>query len=184
MGAEGSGCDGVSAITVVIRAEMASDMAAIHDLSRRSFAGKSFSDGFELDMIDALRSAGVLTVSLVAEQAGTIIGHIALSPAHAQDGSGGWYTLGPISVDPARQRQGIGGKLIAEGMRRLGAMNATGCVLIGDTNYYPRHGFVRRPDLAPPNEPAAHYMVRALSGRTPDTTVEFHPVFHQSGPAQ
>lgn len=91
-----------------IRPETATDRAAIQDLTTRAFAGRSYSDGDEQDLIEALRNAGALAVSLVAEANGKIVGHVALSPAFAQDGSQGWYALGPISVDPAHQRQGIG----------------------------------------------------------------------------
>lgn len=163
---------------VLIRPETAADTGAIYDLTKRAFLGKRYSDGTEPDLIDALRAAGALPVSLVAEQDGVIIGHVAYSPAIAEDGSAGWYALGPISVEPKRQRQGIGRDLIREGMDRLLAMNAAGCVLIGDTNYYPQHGFVPRPDLAPAGEPAEHYMVRPLTPGAPETRVSFHPVFH------
>lgn len=164
-----------------IRPETATDRAAIQDLTTRAFAGRSYSDGDEQDLIEALRNAGALAVSLVAEANGKIVGHVALSPAFAQNGSRGWYALGPISVDPEHQRQGIGAKLIREGMERLARLNATGCVLIGDTGYYPRHGFVPRPDLAPSGEPAEHYMVRSLTDKMPDTCVSFHPVFQKLG---
>jgi putative acetyltransferase len=147
----------------------------------RAFDGKRYSDGNEQDVVNALRAAGALAISLVAEDNGEIVGHVAISPAVAQDGSAGWYALGPISVEPSRQRQGIGGQLIRESMGCLVAMRATGCVLIGDTNYYRRHGFIPRPDLAPIGEPAAHYMVLALTDRTSDTSVSFHQVFQEIG---
>jgi putative acetyltransferase len=171
----------VSAHAVTIRPEAATDTAAIYNLTKRAFDGKRYSDGTEQDLIGALRAAGALAVSLVAEEGGEIVGHVALSPAVAQDGSAAWYALGPISVEPSRQRQGIGARLIREGMELLVVMGATGCVLIGDTNYYPRHGFVPRPDLAPIGEPAAHYMVRALSDQASDTSVSFHRVFQEIG---
>jgi putative acetyltransferase len=166
----------VSTGAVMIRLENDTDKAAIHDLTARAFAGKNYSDGTEPELIDALRDAGALAVSLVAEEDGTIIGHVALSPAFAQDGSQGWFALGPISVAPERQRQGVGGMLVRESMARLEKLNALGCVLIGDARYYPRHGFVLRPDLAPATEPAQHYMVKALTEKTPQTCVSFHPV--------
>ena len=159
-------------------------MAAVYSLTKLAFAGKRYSDGNEQDVIEALRAAGALAVSLVADQQGQIIGHVALSPAIAQDGSQGWYALGPISVEPGSQRQGIGEMLIREAMARLVALQATGCVLIGDTRYYSRHGFVPRPDLAPPCEPAEHYMIRPLSETAPETSVSFHPAFNASAAPQ
>lgn len=167
---------------ITIRPETAADTVAIHALTARAFAGKSYSDGNEQDLIDALRYAGALTVSLVAEHGGQIIGHVALSPAFAQDGSPGWFALGPVSVDPLWQRQGVGGRLIQESMARLMALNAAGCVVLGDTGYYPRHGFVPRPELAPPSEPAQHYMTRPLRDAIPETQVSFHPILSATGP--
>jgi putative acetyltransferase len=163
---------------ITIRSEIAADIEAITELTRRAFHGKSFSAGDEQDLILALRDQGALAVSLVALQADEIVGHVAFSPAFAQDGAAGWFALGPISVEPTRQRQGIGGKLIHAGLERLVALQACGCVLIGDTNYYPRHGFVPRPDLAPVGEPAAHYMVLPLNRRPAEAIVAFHPAFH------
>lgn len=167
--------------SLFIRREAPDDIGAIYDLAKRAFHGKSYSDGDEQDLINALRDAGALTLSLVAEKAGVITGHVAISPAVAQDGSDGWYALGPIAVEPARQRQGIGGSLIRESMERLTGMSARGCIVLGDTNYYPRHAFVLRPDLAPVDEPARHYMVRALNGHSPESVVSFHPIFQMTG---
>jgi len=166
---------------ILIRPETASDVGAIFDLTRRAFLGKAYSQGDEQDLVSALRDQGALSVSLVAVLDGRVVGHIAFSPAIAKDGSVGWFALGPLSVEPDRQRQGIGGRLVREGLAQLTALRARGCVLIGDTRYYPRHGFVPRPDLAPEGEPANDYMVLALDGRVPDTTVSFHPIFHGSG---
>ena len=56
----------------------------------------------------ALRAAEALTVSLVAELDGRVIGHIAFSPVAISDGTQDWYGLGPVSVLPEYQRQGIG----------------------------------------------------------------------------
>jgi putative acetyltransferase len=167
---------------VIVRPETATDVAAIYDLTARAFDSKSYADGSEQDLIDALRAAGALAISLVAEKDGAIIGHLALSPALAQDGSRGWYALGPISVEPTLQRQGIGTMLIRESMALLAAMDAVGCVVMGDTNYYRRHGFMHRPDLAPDGGPTKYFMVRSLTERTQDTSVSFHPVFSEFGP--
>ena len=166
---------------IVVRDEEPSDINAIYNLTKRAFLGKRYSDGNEQDLINALRDGGALAQSLVAEEAGEIVGHIAISPAVAKNGSDDWYALGPIAVEPARQRHGIGSILISYCMERLVASNARGCIVLGDTGYYPRHGFVHRPDLAPDGQPTAHYMVRPLNGQTPDKVVDFHPIFQMTG---
>ncbi len=166
---------------LLVRPEARSEFSVIRDLTRRAFAGKAYSAGDEHDLIDALRGAGALTLSLVADLEGVVVGHVAFSPGRAQDGSEGWFALGPIAVEPALQRQGIGGAMIRAGLDRLTALEALGCVLIGDTAYYPRHGFVPRPELAPMGEPAEHYMTLKLAPVAADCVVSFHPVFHQLG---
>ncbi len=172
-----------SPLRSVVRHENRSDIDAIYRLTQRAFAGKPYSGGDEQDLINALRDDGALTLSLVAEDCGVVVGYAAISPALAADGTNGWYALGPIAVDPARQRRGIGGDLINDSMNRLIALQARGCIVLGDTGYYPRHGFVPRPDLAPKDQPAQHYMIRSLNGETPQTVVAFHPTFQMTGTA-
>jgi len=94
-----------------------------------------------------LRAAGALTISLVAEAGGKVVGHIAFSPVTISDGSLNWYGLGPISVLPAYQQQGIGKALMREGLLRLKALGANGCVLAGDPGYYERFSFRSFPEL-------------------------------------
>jgi putative acetyltransferase len=169
------------AAKIEIRSEIPNDVCVISQLTKRAFADKSFSDGDEQDMIEALRDCGALTISLVAVLNDQIVGHVAFSPAIARDGSEGWFALGPIAVEPPLQRRGIGGALIREGVNRLAALGSRGCILIGDTRYYPRHGFIPRPDLCPDGEPAEAYMILPLNGYLPNTSVAFHSIFHGLG---
>jgi putative acetyltransferase len=128
------------AMQIEIREETPADIAAIRALNVSAFE----TDG-EARLVDALRANAALSLSLVAVASGEVIGHIAFSPvvieseARAAQGVG----LAPMAVSPAHQRQGIGGKLIEEGLRRLGAAGHPLCVVLGHADYYPRHGFVR-----------------------------------------
>lgn len=124
-----------------IRDAVPGDSAAIHALTQTAFAPMPFSDGTEGGIADALRSAGDLTLSLVAAREGQIAGHVAFSPATVAGVHDGWFALGPIAVLPGVQRQGIGKALIAAGLARLRGMGAAGCVLIGNPDYYGRFGF-------------------------------------------
>ncbi len=92
-------------------------------------------------IIDALRSARALAVSLVAELNGKIVGHIAFSPVFMSDGTIDWYGLGPVSVLPEYQGKGIGKALILEGLKGLKRLNAKGCCLVGHPEYYRKFGF-------------------------------------------
>lgn len=90
----------------------------------------------------ALRKANALTISLVAEQA-QVVGHIAFSPVIISDGTLGWFGVGPVSVLPSFQKQGIGRSLIESGLSLLRERGAACCVLLGEPTFYRRFGFVK-----------------------------------------
>jgi putative acetyltransferase len=163
---------------IPVRPERPEDFSAIHDLTKRALAPMHYSLGDEQDMIERLRMCGGLALSLVAELGSNVVGHVAFSPASAKDGSGGWYALGPISVEPELQRRGIGKSMIAEGVARLRTMDAAGCVLVGDPAYYQRFGFRPFPHLAPNREPAEYFMILPLGVDEPRAAMEFHPAFY------
>ena len=120
---------------ILIRPEALRDHGAIYDVTKRAFAPMPYSDGNEQDLINVLRNAGALSLSLVAEQHGKVVGHVALSPVAHGSGVEGWFGLGPISVEPALQRKGVGGLLISEATAWMNARKARGCILVGDTKY-------------------------------------------------
>jgi putative acetyltransferase len=165
-------------LAIRIRPEVEADPPAIFDLTRRAFAPMRFAAGNEQALIGVLRDLGALSLSLVAEHQGEVVGHVALSPVTHESGVAGWFGLGPISVEPALQRQGVGGALIAEAKRWLSDREARGCILTGDPNYYPRHGFLHAPEHAPEAEPPEYFMVLSLSGGIPDGRFRFHPAFY------
>jgi putative acetyltransferase len=131
-----------------IRDETPADVDAIHRLTWDAFKPMPFSDDTEADALRALRARGELTISLVAEDEGEIIGHVAFSPLAINGVHNGWFGLGPISVKPERQRQGVGKRLIAHGLELLRARGARGCALIGNPNVYRSSGFVSDGRLA------------------------------------
>ncbi|KGE01202.1 N-acetyltransferase [Rhizobium sp. YS-1r] len=126
---------------MLIRTELPSDEDAIHELTATAFAPMPYSNGSEAPIIRALRSSGDLTFSLVAEEDGVVIGHVAFSPVTIDGVHGGWFGLGPISVQPERQHQGIGKALISDGLKRLKERGAAGCALIGNPEVYRGSGF-------------------------------------------
>ena len=163
-----------------IRLERPDDATTIHALTDTAFKGMPFSDNTEARVIDALRAAGALTLSLVATQGGEIVGHVAFSPVTINGEAGDWYGLGPVSVWPDRQRTGIGQALIREGLRRLQSMGAGGCALLGDPAYYTRFGFQNDPDLRHAGAPAWAFQCLTLNGPRPNGQVSFHPGFDGS----
>lgn len=163
-----------------IRLERPEDATTIHRLTDTAFKGRPFSDGAEAQVIDALRAAGALTLSLVATKEGEILGHVAFSPVTIDGKTGDWYGLGPVSVWPDLQRSGIGQALIREGLQRLRIMGAGGCVLLGDPAYYGRFGFKNDPDLRHAGAPAWAFQCLTLNGSRPRGEVSFHAGFDVS----
>lgn len=161
-----------------IRKECCSDCDAIRSVTERAFHGMPYAGGDEQDVIDRLRSANVLTLSLVAVLEEEVVGHVAFSPAEVGDRSCPWFALGPVSVVPERQRQGIGRALIENGLAQLKNLNPLGCILTGNPMYYEKFGFQLAPENAPPNEPAEFFMLKLLSSKVPQGQFEFHGAFY------
>lgn len=164
-------------MAATIRTEAPADAPAIHDLTKRAFSTMAYADGDEQDVIDRLRARGALTLSLVAEVDGQLVGQVTFSPAQAPDGASGWFTLGPVSVEPARQKQGIGAQLITAGLERLRAAGAAGCILVGNPAYYSRFGFTVSPRHAPQDGHEHFFQILPLAGAVPDGVFGYHPAF-------
>jgi putative acetyltransferase len=168
-------------VNPVIRPETPSDVTAIHTLTVAAFLRAPHTDHTEQFILAALRSAGALTVSLVAELSGGIIGHVAASPVSVSDGSRGWYGLGPISVGPKFQRQGVGGLLMHAAIRALRNIGAEGCVLLGDPTYYARFGFKHESALVLPDVPAEYFQALLFGSVLPCGVVSYHEAFRAQG---
>jgi putative acetyltransferase len=165
-----------------IRPEMSGDKGSIREVTIAAFAPLGVGQRTEQYVIEALRAAGALTVSLVAVKEGDeVVGHIAFSPATISDGAEGWYALGPVAVLPAWQRQGVGKALIVEGLARLRAMGARGCCLVGHPEYYPKFGFSNPEGLSMEGVPAEVLFVLPFDGGMPQGVVTFHPAFGAAG---
>jgi putative acetyltransferase len=162
----------------IIRAERPTDHAAIAGVIKAAFTGMPYADGDEDELVDTLRREGALSVSLVAEMAGAVVGQISFSPATASDGSSDWFALGPLAVLPAHQRAGIGAALVHAGLRAIDELRASGCILTGSPAYYTRFGFGLSPSNTPPGEPTEFFMVKLLRGRLPTGPIRFHPAFN------
>ena len=120
---------------MIIRKETTSDIDAITQVTIAAFKTLPISNHTEQFIIKALRAAGALTLSLVAEINNRVVGHVAFSPIIISDGTKDWYGLGPVSVSPDYQKQGIGKSLVNEGLSLLKDMGGKGCALVGDPNY-------------------------------------------------
>ena len=162
---------------MLIRLEKLEDADAIHELTWAAFEPMPYSNNTEAQIVRDLRASGDLTLSLVAEEGGQIIGHVAFSPITIGDIRDGWYGLGPISVRPERQRQGIGRELILKGFDLLRERNATGCALIGNPAVYHGVGFESDGKLTYGDLDTRYVQRIVFNGSPPSGALKFSPAF-------
>ena len=166
---------------VIIRKETTTDIETIRHINEQAFGQKE-----EAAIIDALRSRGAVTLSLVAISAGHIIGHILFSPVTIETESSSFaaVALAPMAVLPEYQNKGVGSQLVRGGLEKCRLSGHEMVVVLGHPNYYPRFGFVpAKPkgiecEFEVPEDAWMILEIRegALAGRR--GTVKFQPEFH------
>ncbi|MGE8065242.1 GNAT family N-acetyltransferase [Pseudomonas sp. NPDC089569] len=164
-------------MNLTIRSERAEDTRRIATLTGAAFEQAEHSSHTEHFIVDALRRAGQLTISLVAVENDEIVGHVAISPVTVSSGATRWYGLGPISVLPDRQGQGIGSALMKAALADLQGKGAAGCVVLGDPGYYGRFGFNSQAGLELPGVPGEYFQALSFWGDFPVGTVHYHASF-------
>ena len=166
------------AMVLHVRPESPDDREAIRTVIEAAFRENSHSNETEAEIIEGLRNAGALTLSLVAvDPEGDILGHIAFSPVSIESGESGWYGLGPVGVWPHGQRQGVGTALVTDGLGRLKVLGANGCVLLGDPAFYGRFGFVSDPALSYRGLPARFVQRLVIAPPAPKGEITYHQAF-------
>jgi putative acetyltransferase len=123
---------------LVIRPEAAGDRRAIFEVNARAFPQPG-----EAKLVDALRTSNAATISLVAESAGRIVGHILFSPVRVEGEGSSFTALGraPMAVVPACQRAGVGSALVRAGLDACRRAGHGVVFVLGHPTYYPRFGF-------------------------------------------
>lgn len=164
-----------------VRPEQTGDEDAIHDVTARAFETMPFSSGTEPAIIRALRASGDLALSLVAEQDDQIVGHVAFSSIAIDGVPDDWFGLGPISVLPELQRQGIGKRMIQEGLERLKQIGAKGCALIGAPEVYRSSGFTSDGSLSYAGVDPKYVQWITLRGNAREGEITFAPAFDVEG---
>jgi putative acetyltransferase len=162
-----------------IRLEQPADIAAVHSINQAAFETSA-----EADLVDSLRAQTEPIISLVADDNGTIVGHILFSPV-TLTGHGELRIMGlaPMAVLPAQQRRGIGSALVRDGLDRCRQFGCDAIVVLGHHKYYPRFGFVPasrfgiRSEYDVPDEAfmALEFEAGTLAGKT--GTIRYHPAF-------
>jgi predicted N-acetyltransferase YhbS len=165
-------------MSVRIRDEAPADGPAIEALTIRAFSNAPHTSHTEQHIVNALRASGRLTVSLVAELDRTLIGHVAISPVVISDGSPGWFGLGPLSVLPEHQRRGVGSQLAREALRLLRERGTSGCVVLGEPEYYGRFGFRVDPGLVLPGVSREYFQVLTFGASRPAGIVAYDAAFN------
>ena len=120
---------------VVVRPERPDDVPTM-----RAVHAASFPTDLEARLVDLLRAAGRLSISLVAEVDGTIVGHVGFSPVTTATGVIG-AGLAPIAVLASHRRQGIAARLIEAGLAACRESGFGWTVVLGEPGYYGRFGF-------------------------------------------
>lgn len=162
---------------VIIRAEVATDADAIGLLTQLAFAPLVHSSGTEQFIVAALRRADRLAISLVATSGLELIGHVAISPVILSTKESGWYGLGPLSVHPRWQKQGVGSALVHAALARMRELQIRGCVVLGDPVYYARFGFKTWPGFSLPDVPAEYFQALPFGFDVPRAEVSYHAAF-------
>lgn len=120
---------------MVIRPETPDDAPAIYDLHAAGFPTPA-----EARLVERLRASGRLSVSLVAEHLGRVVGHVAFSPVSTARGAVG-VGLAPVVVSAAHRKNGVGAALVREGLARCREAGFGWAVVLGEPAYYSRFGF-------------------------------------------
>ncbi|MDJ0952061.1 MAG: N-acetyltransferase [Acidimicrobiia bacterium] len=126
-------------MTVEIGLETPDDVELIHRTNTVAFDGRTE----EADLVDELREAGDLLLSLVARRDGEVIGHVAFSRLLIDTASGpvGGVALAPVGVLPGCQDEGVGSDLIRKGLAMLADREEQVVLVVGNPAYYDRFGF-------------------------------------------
>lgn len=167
---------------MIIRAEQSEDFAAIRDIVEVAFRasnphGNRGHVATEHLIIAALRNAGALTLGLVAQDGGQILGHIAFSPVLIDGRGQGWHGLAPLAVRPDRQNAGIGTSLVREGLAQLIGLGSAGCVVLGSPDHYAHFGFAVHPELRYLEAPPGYFMAQSFGTALPRGVVCYHAAF-------
>jgi len=169
---------------LIVRPEAPADYAAIEALVRDAFRDHPFSNQTEHRLVAALRAAGALIPSLVADEAGAVAGHIGFSRVAIGGTDDGWLIVAPLAVRRDRWRRGIGSALMRAGLDAARALGAPGVVLAGDSAYYARFGFASGSGAVINGVPGEYVLALSFGGPVPAGEIVCHPAFAVCAPQE
>lgn len=161
-----------------VRPETEGDEGSIGEVIAAAFADASHTDGDEAALVERLRAAGDLALSLVAEDEEGIIGHIAFSPLTVGGSSEGWMQLAPLSVVKQWRGEGVARSLIVRGIAELRERGAGGIGVLGEPALYEKFGFGEAPGMILPADQQPFYRALVLHGERPRGEVRYAEGFY------
>ncbi|WPF66207.1 MULTISPECIES: N-acetyltransferase [unclassified Corynebacterium] len=132
---------------LTIRRETEADITAIRSLITRAFADDYHSWHNEQELVERLRDADQLSLSLVAIADMDIVGFLGATRVRCSDGTSGWCVLGPLAIEPEARHGGIGTALLSRALETLRAAHTGGVAALGNADFYHKFGFQPAPDL-------------------------------------
>ena len=167
-----------------IRKEIEADIPEIRDVVYRSFLGgdsnglkKANSLPTEHLIVDKLRKANALSLSLVALMGDTIVGYLAFSKVYMTETFCNWYQLGPLCILPEYRGIGIGTSLCKAGIAGIKAMGADGLVVLGNPDFYSRFGFQKNPKVVFGKGYPDNFLSLSFNSVIPTGSVTFEKAF-------
>jgi putative acetyltransferase len=165
---------------LLVRLEQPEDITAVRQVHERAFGRPN-----EANVVDALRTARKVMLSLVAVEDGRVVGHILFSPVTIASGDNSLPAVGlaPMAILPEWQRRGIGSALVKAGLAECQNMGHTCVVVLGHPEYYPRFGFVPASrygitsEYEVPDEPFMALPLREEALRDRDRLARYQPGF-------
>jgi putative acetyltransferase len=132
-------CESGPVAQVTAREEEPDDIPLIREVAEAAFRG-----ALEAAVIDSLRTAGAVVLSMVADAGGQVVGHVLITPVTVATPQGEVQLLGlgPLSVLPDQQGQGVATLLVEAALERVRTFGHAGVVVLGSDSFYPRFGFI------------------------------------------
>lgn len=158
---------------MLIREEQPADREQVRKMNEAAFGRPD-----EADLIDRLRAANDILLSLVAESDNAesdnaetdsvVVGHILFSrmTVETAQGSVPAVALAPMAVLPSHQNQKVGSRLVSEGLAQLRVRGERIVIVLGHRHFYPRFGFSSEMarSLASPFPPDAYMALELCDG--------------------
>lgn len=155
--------------STTVRAERSGDFEAIDQIVSAAFLAE-FGTTTEAALVRRLRGRHELIpeLTLVAENDGLIVGHIAFSEVTLDGRAASGLGLAPVAVAPNAQNAGVGSLLINAALELAAHGGWRFAVLLGHPAYYPRFGFIPAAPIGLTGDYGDHdgWMVKALGGAT------------------